>query len=285
MEVGVRNGSDRRRPPSRLRLGRWGLLIALALAVREAAAQEASLLDQAERHAGAGETREARQALARWESEYGESAPLALRARAWFLAGRLSEEGAEAELHYLRVIIEGSSTEYADDALLRLAQYKHARAEYARVVEYLGRLRRDYPTSEHGPVALLWIARAAAELGDAERACAAAEQGLAELSPADTLLEAALREAQAGCRARVRTYTVQVAAFQDEVAAQELAGTLLRQGFDAWVLNATEHDPLYRVRVGRGLIEGEAEALMERLIVAGYSPFLVSQASRLGGSR
>jgi len=130
-----------------MRLGCLGLLMAVALAVPEAAAQETTLLDQAERLAAGGETQEARQALARWEREFGESAPPALRARAWFLAGRLSEEGAEAELHYLRVIIEGSSTEYADDALLRLAQYKYARGEYGRVVEYLGRLRRDYPTS------------------------------------------------------------------------------------------------------------------------------------------
>ncbi len=281
----MENGSDRRRHRRASCLARPGLLMVLWLAASQAAAQEASLLDQAERLADRGEAQEARQALARWESEFGESAPLALRARGWFLAGRLAEEGAEAELHYLRVIIEGSSTEYADDALLRLAQYKYARGEYARVVEYLGRLRRDYPTSEHGPGALLWIARAAAEQGDAEHACAAAEQGLAELSPADTLLEEAFREARASCRDRVRTYTVQVAALQDETAAHELARALLQQGFDAWVLNATERDPLYRVRVGRGLIEGEAQALLERLVRAGYSPFLVSQSSRLGGER
>lgn len=283
LEVGVEKGSDPRNHRRRASgLAPLGLLMVLALAAPQAAAQETGLLDQAERLADRGETQEARRALARWESDFGESAPLALRARAWFLAGRLAEEGAEAELHYLRVIIEGSSTEYADDALLRLAQYKYVRDEYARVVEYLGRLRRDYPTSEYGPEALLWIARAAAEQGDAEHACAAAEQGLAELSPADTLLEPAFREAQAGCRDRVRTYTVQVAAFQDETAAHELARLLLRQGYDAWVLNATERDPLYRVRVGRGLIEGEAQALLERLTRAGYSPFLVSQSGRMG---
>jgi tetratricopeptide (TPR) repeat protein len=283
--VGRREGTNR----SRMRLGLTSLGLAANLLLLgplpAAAEQDVSLLEHAERLADRGETREARQALARWQGDFGETAPLELRARGWFLAARLAEEGAEAEINYLRVIIEGSATQYADDALLRLGQYKYARGEHSKTVEYLGRLRRDYPTSEHGSEALLWIARAARELGDSARACSAAGQGLLELPPGDTLLQRSLQEEEAGCRETVRTYSVQVAAFQDETAAQNLARELLRGGFDAWVLNATPQDPLYRVRVGRGLIEAEAEVLLERLVVAGYSPFLVSQQSRSGGSR
>lgn len=255
----------------------------VAAPVGSALAQEASLLDQAERLADRGAVPEARQALARWESDFGESAPLGERARAWYLAGRLAGEGDEAELSYLRVIIEGSTTPYADDALLRLAQLKYAAGDYAKVVEYLGRLRRDYPTSEHGPEALLWISRAARQLGDTHRACAAAEQGLAELAPGDTLLERSFREEQSACGAAERTYTVQVAAFRDEAAAQNLARELLIAGYDAWVLGASADDPIYRVRVGRGLLEAEAQSLSERLVREGYSPFLVSQPERVGG--
>jgi tetratricopeptide (TPR) repeat protein len=248
-------------------------------------AQDASALDQAERLADRGEIREARQALARWESDFGASAPLDQQARAWFLAGRLAEDGDEAELHYLRVIIEGSTTAYADDALLRLAQYKHAQGEFAKVVEYLGRLRRDYPTSERGPEALLWISRAAREMGDTQRACAAAEQGLVELAPDDTLLERSFREEQSACGTAERTYTVQVAAFREEAAAQNLARDLLIAGYDAWVLGAKPDDPIYRVRVGRGLLEAEAQALIDRLVEDGHSPFLVSQPEPIGGRR
>ncbi|NIO31600.1 MAG: hypothetical protein GTN75_07365 [Gemmatimonadetes bacterium] len=248
-----------------------------------ALAQQDSLLDQAERLANRGEVREARQALARWESDFGESAPLDQRARAWFLAGRLAEKGDEAELSYLRVIVEGSTTPYADDALLRLAQYKHAEGEFAKVVDYLGRLRRDYPTSEHGPEALLWISRAAREMGDVHRACAAAEQGMAELAPGDTLLERSFREVQSACGSAERTFTVQVAAFRGEAAAQNLARELLIAGYDAWVLSSNGDDPIYRVRVGRGLLEAEAQALIERLVGEGHSPFLVSQPERIGG--
>jgi tetratricopeptide (TPR) repeat protein len=248
-----------------------------------AMAQQESLLEEAERLADRGAVQEARQALLRWESDFGGSAPLDRRARAWFLAGRLAERGDEAELSYLRVIIEGSTTPYADDALLRLAQYKYAEGEFAKVVEYLGRLRRDYPTSEHGPEALLWISRAARGMGDTHRACAAAEQGLAELAPADTLLERAFREEQSACGAAERTYTVQVAAFRDEAAAQSLARELLIAGYDAWVLGADADGPLYRVRVGRGLLEAEARSLVERLVGEGHSPFLVAQPERIGG--
>lgn len=258
-------------------------LTATCLLAAPLLAQEGSLLDQAERLANSGEAQQARQLLSRWESDFGESAPLEQKARAWFLSGRLADDADAAELDYLRVIVEGSTTPWADDALLRLAQYKFARGEFERAFEYLGRLRRDYPTSEHAATALLWISRAAREVGDAERACSAAEQGLREAPPTDTALDRSLQEERQVCRATPVSYTVQVAAFKDESAAQGLARDLLSEGFDAWILNATVNDPLYRVRVGRNLIEGEAEALIDRLIAAGYSPFLVSQPRTSGG--
>lgn len=254
------------------------LLFGSASSAPSVEAQDASLLDRAERLADQGDAREARQALAQWEAEASSDALPDERARAWFLAGRLAQDGAEAELYYLRVVFDGSSSRYADDALLRLGQYKYAQAEYSKAIDYLGRLRRDYPTSELAAEALLWVAKAAGALGDSERACAAAEQGLREVPPTDSLLDRSFRDERSRCGESVRRYSVQVAAFQDAAAAQGLARGLLNEGFDAWVLNATERDPLYRVRVGRGLIEAEAQALADRLVQAGHSPFLVSQA-------
>jgi tetratricopeptide (TPR) repeat protein len=248
-----------------------------------APAQDSSALDRAEAAADRGEVEAARQALADWASEFGSSAALSQRARAWYLSARLAEDGATAELIYLRVAIEGSATSYADDALLRLAQYKYAQGDYSKAIEYLGKLRRDYPTSEHNSTALLWLSKSASASGDGERACEAVEQGLRELPPGDADLERALHEERAVCGELARTYTVQVGAFNDAAAAQELARDLLARSFDAWVLNATPQDPLYRVRVGRGLIEAEAETLADRLGAAGYSPFLVSQSNPTGG--
>ncbi len=268
----------------------WCGLVAVCLSVSsigvsQAMTQEESALDRAERLANEGEIREARQALASWESEHGELAPLNERVRAWYISARLTEDASEAELLYLRVIIEGSSTRYADDALLRLGQYMYTTQAHDRAIDYMVRLRRDYPTSEHAPEALLWIARSARALGDNERSCAAAEQGLSELAPAaNPDLEIALLEQSRGCRDTEGSYTVQIAAFRDEVAAQNLARELLSMGFDAWVLGATSEDPVHRVRVGRRLIRGEAEALHERLTRMGYSPFIVQQQQPPGGS-
>lgn len=248
-------------------------------------AQQRSLLDRVEQFADRGDTREAVRALERWEREFGASASPDERARAWFLAGRLSEDGATAEMHYIRVVIEGSSSRYADDALLRLGQYKFSQGDYGKAIEYLGRLRRDYPTSEHAPTALLWIAQSASASGDAERACSAAEQGLRETPPTDTLLARVFAEAREGCRDTAGRYAVQVAAFKDEEAAQDLARGLLAEGYDAWVLNATPQDPIYRVRIGRGLLRAEAEALLDRLSREGHSAFLVSGSPPIGGGR
>jgi tetratricopeptide (TPR) repeat protein len=259
------------------------VVLCLVMLTRAAAAQESSALERAERHADRGEVEAAREALAGWQSEFESSATLNERARAWYLAARLAEDGATAEFNYLRVVIEGSATAYADDALLRLAQFKYSQGEHSKAIEYLGRLRRDYPTSEHNSVALLWLSRTASAMGDAERACEAAEQGLRELPPGDAELERSLHEERGACEQTARAYTVQVGAFNDAGAAQALARELLAHSFDAWVLNATPQDPLYRVRVGRGLIEAEAETLADRLVAAGYSAFLVSQSSEAGG--
>lgn len=267
-----------------VRVAGWLLAVGSLLPLPAGLAQE-TLLEQAHRLADQGQVAEARETLARWEEAYGPSAAFEDRAGAWFLTARLAEDGAAAELYYLRVIIEGSNSSYADEALLRLGQFKIAEEEHARAIEYLGRLRRDYPTSEHGPEALLWIARAARDLGDPERACDAADQGLLEVAPGDTVLARSLSEERASCRDVNRTYTVQVAAFKEELAAMNLARRLLTEGYDAWVLNATERDPLYRVRVGRDLTESEANAQADRLAVGGHSPFLVSQRSALDRRR
>lgn len=257
------------------------LCVAIPSAAR--AAQGAAGLDSVEALTERGEIVEARRVLQRWLSDSGGGASPAQRARASFLQGRLSEEGAEAEFHYLRVVIDGSSSPYADDALLRLGQYRLAEGNPAKAIEYLGRLRRDYPTSEHGAAALLWITRAAVALGDRERACAAAAQGLREAPPNDSSLVRLLREARAGCQAPSGAYAVQVAALRDAAAAQSLANDLLAEGFDAWILNASPGDPFYRVRVGRGLSEAQADALADRLVQAGYSPFLVSEVENVRG--
>ncbi len=274
---------DRVFPTNPLKLGALSMcacaVVLLSLIQAPGARAQESLLDQVEQLADRGETPAARDILGRWEREYLPQASRDDQARAWFLKARLEEDASQAELLYLRVVVEGSSSRYADDALLRLGQYKYTASEPSKAIDYLARLRRDYPTSEHGPTALLWIARASHALGNSKTSCSAAAQGLKEAAPADTLLVQALDEAQAGCTEAIGTYSVQVAALQDSQAASSLASSLMENGYDAWILNASPQDPLYRVRIGRGLGEGEAQALLRLLEADGFSPFLVSQSA------
>lgn len=266
-----------------------GVLAAVALwmaatgvVANPGSAQTTSDLDAVERLLAAGRTEEARQALSRWREASGDEAVLVDRARGWYLAGRLSEDARRAELYYLKVVVEGSISPYADDALLRLAQYRVAQGQYPRAIDYLERLQRDYPGSELAGESLLWLARAARSNGDDGRACGAAEEGLRQVHPADTAVSRALREAQDACTAGGGGYSIQVAALQDRDSAEGLVEGLRAAGYEAWILEGSG-DSLHRVRVGRGLEISEAQQQVERLIAAGYSPFIVGGASGSGG--
>lgn len=262
-------------------LERWAPLL---LSVWAAQAQVASPLDRAERALLEGRTAEAREIVARWRQEASDTAA-AERARGWYLSGRLALDAAEAELYYLRVLLDASDSGYADDALLRLAQYQLALGNPVRAEEYLIQLRRDYPTSELGREALLWLSHAKRHRGEHGAACDAANQGLNELRPGEANLRAALVEALQRCREPARppaagaSYSVQVAALSSAEGAQALSERLRQAGFDAWV-EPPGTGGLHRVRVGRGLLEADAQRLAQQLIAAGYAAFLVADGKR-----
>lgn len=252
-------------------------------------AQAPHALDRVERALAEGRTADARQMLERWREEVGDSASREDVARSWYLRGRLALDGAEAELYYLRVVLDSPNSPYADDALLRLSQYHLALGNPTRAEEYLLRLRREYPSSELRPESLLWLSQAKRQAGELDAACDAATQGLNEAAVGAAELRAALAEALTRCRQPVRppavagdagsAYSVQVAALSNGEAARDLAARLRRAGFDAWV-----QDPgaggLHRVRVGRGLPEDEARETARRLITAGYTAYIVAEERR-----
>jgi tetratricopeptide (TPR) repeat protein len=260
--------------------------LALCCAAAPLGAQEPGLLERAERALQEGRTAEARELLTRWRTETADSAAGAEEARGWYLSGRLALDAAEAELYYLRVLLDASDSRYADDALLRLAQYQLALGNAERAESYLRQLRRDYPTSELGAEALLWLSHAKKQAGDFAAACDAANQGLNELTPGAANLRAELVEALQRCREPVRPpaataagYSVQVAALSTEEGARALTERLREAGFDAWV-QPPGTGRLHRVRVGRGLSEADAQRLAHQLVAAGYTAFLVSEGRR-----
>ncbi len=91
---------------------------------------------------------------------------------ALFWRGRLAASGDSAERDLRRVAIEYSTSRWADQALLQLAQLAMAAGNSPGALQLAERLRTDYPTSTLRGRAALWAGRAAFEAGDPATACA-----------------------------------------------------------------------------------------------------------------
>jgi cell division septation protein DedD len=91
---------------------------------------------------------------------------------ALFWRGRLAATGDSAERDLRRVAIEYSTSRWADQALLQLAQLAMAAGNSPGALQLAERLRSDYPTSTLRGRAALWAGRAAFEVGDPSTACA-----------------------------------------------------------------------------------------------------------------
>jgi hypothetical protein len=78
-----------------------------------------------------------------------------------------------------RVIVEYSTSAWADDALLLLGQLEYATGNPAAAVAQFARLIADYPTSPLIASAGFWGSRAAGDVQNGAEACRLAEIGLA----------------------------------------------------------------------------------------------------------
>lgn len=86
--------------------------------------------------------------------------------------GMLAGDAGIAATSLQRVVVEYGTSPWADDALLRLAQLYEAQNDPASAVQWVDRLRRDYPDSPLLPKAEFVAARAAFDLRDETRGCA-----------------------------------------------------------------------------------------------------------------
>jgi tetratricopeptide (TPR) repeat protein len=85
--------------------------------------------------------------------------------------GMLAPDAGVAATSLQRVVVEYGTSPWADDALLRLAQLYEAQNDPASAVQWVDRLRRDYPDSPLLPKAEFVAARAAFDLRDETRGC------------------------------------------------------------------------------------------------------------------
>ncbi|HXF95855.1 MAG TPA: SPOR domain-containing protein [Gemmatimonadales bacterium] len=205
---------------------------------------------------------------------------------ALYAAGILGQDARTITTHLQRVVVEYGQSPWADDALLRLAQFHFAQNDPASTVQSAERLRRDYPDSPLRPRAAFWGARAYFALRDEASGCALIRETIAGAGDDVELRNQAefyaARCATAGGppapdTARPLTgYSVQVLAVRNAQQVDDMLTRLRVMGFPARVVRDTSG--FFKVRVGPYPTREEAERARSRLRTRlGGQPFVVSE--------
>lgn len=264
-------------------------LLLMATTISPLRAQQDSLLQDAIRLATEGQADSARSLTSAWIARLSPSD--STYPEALYAAGVVAGD-TESALNYLRrVSIEYARSQWADDALLRMAQLAFAGGQLRSTIRSADRILLDYPFSEILADAALWSGRAHLELGERDEGCpllqraiAAAEDNFEVENQARYLLqrcpssgaaaESPERANPAAQRGGQTVFSVQVAAVRSAAAADEMMQRLHREGYQPHVIR--DEDGLLKVRVGRYPRRADAEALLAELrSKIGGSPFVV----------
>ena len=226
-----------------------------------------------------------------------------LYAEALYTMGFLAATEADRRLHLRRVVVDYAQSDWADDALLQLAQLDYAVGNTEATVRQIEILLRDYPGTPVAGIAAFWGARAAGDRRDAATACRLAEAGLLAAG-SDVELRNQLEFQKQRCqgiasmaaesarspapppdrpaeeppgrtptRAVRSGYFVQVSAVRTQAAANTEIARIKRAGYTAMVVRESG---LLKVRVGAFRTRAEAEAAASEIrIRIGARPFVV----------
>ena len=197
-----------------------------------------------------------------------------------------------------RVTVEYGTSNWADDALLRLIQIDYATRNYEGAARNLERLRLDFPATPLLPQAAYWAAHNYFDSNNQAAACRWLADGMAQSRDdievqnrlgylyqrcelrADSGARAAATDTVRADTARADTaartiYRVQVAAVATQRAADAAARKARALGL---TVVTVEEKGLYKVRVGeyptREAAQNAAASLKARL---GGSPFVVAE--------
>ena len=226
-----------------------------------------------------------------------------LYAQALYTMGFLAATEADRRLHLRRVVVDYAQSDWADDALLQLAQLDYAVGNTEATVRQIEVLLRDYPATPVAGIAAFWGARAAGDRRDAATACRMADvgllaagsdvelrnqlefqkqrcQGLASMAAESVRNLAAPPARQAEeppgrtpTRAARSGYFVQVSAVRSQAAANTEIARVKRAGYAAIVVRESG---LLKVRVGAFRTKAEADAAASEIrIRIGARPFVV----------
>jgi len=211
-----------------------------------------------------------------------------------YTQGSIARSTADMQRAFQKVAVEYPTSEWADDALLRLAQMDFAVRNYAGAVRGLEQLRANDPSSPLMPSAAYWAARSDFELGKTAEGCAWIERGVAS---AGTDVEARnqLEFLQGRCASGATdsapaagppatppptqpatgAWGVQVAAVSSQASANNVLSQLKAMGATATV--DKEPGNLFKVRV-TGLPSREAadSAVLAIKAKLGGNPFVLA---------
>lgn len=223
-----------------------------------------------------------------------------------FTSGIVAATEYDRRIALRRVIVEYSTSEWADDALLLMGQVEYANANPGAALSQFARLLADYPTSSLAAVAAFWGARAAGDLNNAAEACRMADVGLnsptddievknqlqyqkqrctalivkaPEPAPApapDTATKAPpVREESRPSPAPIaKGFRVQVIAAPTQAKADEMIGRLKAAGYEATIVR---EGGFFKVRAGFFRSRAEAQAALVKIKARlGGQPFVVA---------
>jgi hypothetical protein len=207
---------------------------------------------------------------------------------ALYASAVVSSSPRDRRLFLQRLAVEYSQSEWADDALLQLAQLDYAARDPAGTVRQVDRLLGDYPESPVRASAALWGSRAAFDVRDRERACRWSDLGLGAVGD-DVELKNQLEFQRERCRALVREesaaappkpappakgWLVQVAAVKTRAEADVEVARIRTLDLPTVI---TQEAGWLKVRSGPFATRDQATAAMTRLRTSlGGKPFLVA---------
>jgi cell division septation protein DedD len=288
-------------------------LVAFGTVPPAALGAQTPTLERVDSLVAAADYEAARTAIEAWAAGRSGRLTGAQQARGLMLRGQLAPSPAEAEPHYLALVLGYPIAPEAPRALLRLGQGLLMTGEPARAVGYLQRFVADYPGHPERTVGLLWLARARTAARESAAGCAAARQGLADTRDPDLVAmlrveedaacagaaggQPAQAQAQPAARPTATTpapvtrpatapaaattgrFSAQVGAFRQQQSVDDAVARLRRAGFEPRVA-MVPGSSLIRVRVGRFGTQGDAARQVSRLKGNGFDAVVVNDANQ-----
>lgn len=222
-----------------------------------------------------------------------------LYAEVLFTSGMVAPTEYDRRISLRRVIVEYSTSEWADDALLLMGQVEYANANPGAALSQFSRLLADYPTSPLAAIAAFWGARAAGDMDNGAEACRIADVGLGSTTD-DVEVRNQLQYQKQRCTALIsktpepvpdsvtpaqekprptpppiaKGFRVQVIAAPTQAKATETVGRLKAAGYNATIV---KEGGFFKVRAGPFASKALAQAAMTKIRGRlGGQPFVVA---------